>query len=533
MSLEEEDGPADREPHGTRHLTEVGAVRARQARGVLYVLVAAFAVGIIGIGIWNLDWGGLSSRSGGESETALSGEDTNGEAASGTSAFAPGDLAGEPFNIQLQEAASGISAPAPEESEEDPDVQQARSDYLARARLFEEQLDPALDAISLGQWAPELARNIQESRERALQEFTAGSYAVADGLLAEAEITAREAVKTGETRFRQHLDQASDSFEASDPVQAERHISRALQIKPGDAEAQALRGRIEVLPEIVKLMETAARARAQNDSPAERAALEQVLRLDPMRAEVEDRYRQLARDAAEREFGAIVLEGMRAVQESNLAAAEQALGRVRKLAPGREEVALLEKEVRHLQRKIQTARFLAEGESLAVGDDWRGARDAFRKVLKIDASNADAQSGLELAERMVAADERITGYLQRPGRLSTDNIAAAARTALEDARILSVLGSKRLAELVRQLEDALRVADIEIAVIVRSDNMTEIIVRGTGRVGLITEKVISLRPGTYLFEGKREGYRSKLVELVVAVGSAAPVEVTVVCDERI
>ena len=290
MSLEEEDGPADREPHGTQHLTEVGAVRARQARGVLRVLMAAFTVGIVGIGIWNVDWSGFSSRSGGESEAVLPGEDTDGD------------------------AASGISAPPSEESEEDPNTQQARSDYLARARLFEEQLDPALDAISLGQWAPELAREIQESRERALQEFAAGSYAVADGLLAAAETTAREALETGETRFRQHLDQASDAFEASDPVLAERHISRALQIKPGDAEAQALRGRIEVLPEITKLMETAARARAQNDSPAELAALEQVLRLDPMRVEVEDRYRRLARDAFERAFGAIVLEGMRAVR---------------------------------------------------------------------------------------------------------------------------------------------------------------------------------------------------------------------------
>ena len=530
MSLEEEGGPADREPHGTRHLTEVGAVRARQARGVLYVLTAAFVVGALGIGIWNVDWDDLSRRFGGESETVLPGEDPDGDVASGVSAPAPGESEEDPGESA---ADPGESAEDPGEGAEDPNTQQVRSDYLARVRLFAEQLDPALDAISLGQWAPELAQKIQETRDRALREFTEGSYVAADDLLIAAEATARDALKTGETRFRKHLDQASDSFEASDPVQAERHINQALQIKPGDAEAQALRGRIEVLPEITKLMETASRARAQNDSSAELAALEQVLRLDPMRVEVEDQYRQLVKDVAEQAFGAIVLEGMRAVRESDLAAAKQALGKAQKLAPGREEVVLLEKEVRHLENEIQIVRFLAEGQSLAAGDDWRGARDAFQKVLKIQASNAGAQSGIQLAERIMAADARVTGYLQRPDRLSASNVAAAARTALEDARSLSALGSQRLAELAKQLEDTLRDAETEVSVLVRSDNLTDIIVRGTGLVGRVTEKVISLRPGTYVFEGKRKGYRSKLVELVVVARSAAPMEVTVVCDERI
>ena len=42
----------------------------------------------------------------------------------------------------------------------------------------------------------------------------------------------------------------------------------------------------------------------------------------------------------------------------------------------------------------------------------------------------------------------------------------------------------------------------------------------------------NLRPGAYVFEGKRPGYRSRLVEVTVQAGGGVPVEVWIVCDER-
>ena len=51
-------------------------------------------------------------------------------------------------------------------------------------------------------------------------------------------------------------------------------------------------------------------------------------------------------------------------------------------------------------------------------------------------------------------------------------------------------------------------------------------------VGRTRERTIELRPGQYVFEGKRRGYRTKLVEVVVQANLSAPVEVRIVCDER-
>ena len=48
-----------------------------------------------------------------------------------------------------------------------------------------------------------------------------------------------------------------------------------------------------------------------------------------------------------------------------------------------------------------------------------------------------------------------------------------------------------------------------------SDNETYIEVRSIGKVGVVAEKMISLLPGNYLFEGKRVGYVTKIVKVII------------------
>jgi hypothetical protein len=72
----------------------------------------------------------------------------------------------------------------------------------------------------------------------------------------------------------------------------------------------------------------------------------------------------------------------------------------------------------------------------------------------------------------------------------------------------------------------------KILVKVLSDKQTKISVRGVGQVGVVTEKIIQLNPGSYTFEGKRDGYKSKLLRISVSPGDNQ-VEVKLICDERV
>jgi len=91
--------------------------------------------------------------------------------------------------------------------------------------------------------------------------------------------------------------------------------------------------------------------------------------------------------------------------------------------------------------------------------------------------------------------------------------------------------SRNLAATAQTLAGLIDNYAVQVEVTVVSDGKTDISVIGTGVVGKTEQKVITLSPGRYTFEGKREGYRSKRKEVVV--NSNSPLQVYLVCDEKI
>ena len=70
----------------------------------------------------------------------------------------------------------------------------------------------------------------------------------------------------------------------------------------------------------------------------------------------------------------------------------------------------------------------------------------------------------------------------------------------------------------------------EVSVV--SDNQTFVQVRGVGKIGKTTHKVIRVKPGNYTFEGFRDGYKTKLVKVIVPYDQKT-INVKVICDEPI
>lgn len=75
-------------------------------------------------------------------------------------------------------------------------------------------------------------------------------------------------------------------------------------------------------------------------------------------------------------------------------------------------------------------------------------------------------------------------------------------------------------------------SDRPVKVTVVSDQATVVMIRGVRSLGRMDRTTVTLRPGTYVFQGYRAGYRPTQVEVHVAA-SSEPGEVVVICDERI
>jgi len=82
------------------------------------------------------------------------------------------------------------------------------------------------------------------------------------------------------------------------------------------------------------------------------------------------------------------------------------------------------------------------------------------------------------------------------------------------------------------VRDYLQQAQVPVSVAVVSNGATDVSVRRVGQVGKHKRKTIQLTPGLYEFEGRRNGYKSTLVELEIPYG-VANIEVRVEANERI
>ena len=376
----------------------------------------------------------------------------------------------------------------------------------------------ALERIALG-------------KEKALEAHRDGDADSALRLLAAAQREAEEVVREADTRYRLGLRAAKDAYAAGNPEAARMHVAQALEQRPDSAEAQAWEARIARLPDLLAQRRKAEDARGAGKLREERTALRRIVALDPGDAGAKARVQAVERQLRERAFDRTIAQGRRAVEKKKPEEAKRAVAEAQRRRPGHEDTRELQAQVAALERTLERDRRLADAEQAAARDDWEAALRAFKEARAIKPIHDGAVGGSGLAARIVAAQRAVDDFLARPERLGSPTVAGAARETLRGAKALASL-SARLETSAGALERAIEAGQTPVPVRILSDGRTEIGIRGVGRVGRTEERVIELRPGAYVFEGKRPGYRSRLVEVTVQAGGGAPVEVRIVCDER-
>ena len=440
---------------------------------------------------------------------------------------APADAAPEQPEI-ADAPAEAPAAPGPTAE----DSARARAAFEAALLRLEDAMGAGFFESPPADEEPTARRSrIRLAREKALEARGAGDFDAALRLVLAAEQDARAEAAEAEARYRRGLQAAKDAYAAGGAAEARGHIARALEQRPGDPEAIAWSARIARLPALLEARRAAADARAAGDPDGERAALRDVLALEP--GDNTARRRAGAVDALlrERAFRQAIVDGRRAVAGKQPEAAREALDKARGVKPRHADTARLQADIAALERVLARDRHLAVAERAGAVDNWRAALAAFEQARALDPDDDRAVGGSELAARVVAGQQAIDGFLARPDRLSTPEVAGEARAALRDTASLAAI-SPRLRAGGAALERAIEAGQTPVPVRVLSDDLTDIGIRGVGRIGRTAERIVELRPGAYVFEGRRAGYRTKLVEVTVPANGDTPTEVRIVCDEK-
>ena len=434
----------------------------------------------------------------------------------------------------LQSSAIKASPPAASSTRNPDAIATPQARFHDAARDFERTEEADLARIqSAPVPGPRAARaRIVLNKEKALAAYDDGDADSALRLLDDARQEAAEVLRDAKTHYQRHVQAAKAAYADGDAATARLRITQAQEQWPDGTDAKLWEARIAQLPALLAERGKAEEARAVGDLRAEQTALRRLAELDSTDAGIQPRLQAIDGQLREQAFLRAIARGWQAVDDTNPEQAIQALAEAEQQRPQHAETLRLKTGITALTRSRARARHLADAAQAAARDDWPVALQAFEEAKALTPTHGDAVEGSLLAARITDVQKAMDHFLSRPGRLSSPNIAEAARQTLRDAAPL-LTHSPRLATSRTALARAIQDRQTPVPVRVLSDNQTEIGIRGVGVIGRIKEHIIELRPGAYVFEGTRKGYRSKLVTVDVSDREGSSTDVRVVCDERI
>ncbi len=406
-----------------------------------------------------------------------------------------------------------------------------REEFKAAFKVFERDLIPQIANNEFEIWNSDAQRKILAMKGEASDSFASGAYTQALGLLEQATKQANAEISARDQAYAWAMQEATAAKNVDNYDTAMVQISEALRLQPASPDALSLKSEIDNLPAALELLEAARVARVENNANSELEHLKQLNALDPSRLGIKERIETLTRTIKEQSFAQYIANGVADVDRRDVDSARGNLAAAERLYPNRSELGILAEKVVTLSEDLETEHLLAEAQQASQTDNWQDALVFFEKARSIQPENKSVIDGYMLAQAITVAHATLSGYLEAPDRLSSPNVATQAKKAVAQARTVSTLSPSVMAK-IESLEHTLALYQTKVVVRVISDGQTAVAVRGVGRIGKVMNKTIELKPGSYSFEGKREGYKSVLIQVKVPPGTQE-VEVSVICHEQV
>ncbi len=383
----------------------------------------------------------------------------------------------------------------------------------------------------LSKWQPAKVEGFQASIDQAFNDYGASNYSQSQTAVEQLNTDITEYQNAFEQAYKQAYENAATAFAADDIDDAAQLNAQALKVKDDYSDALALQKRIDTYHEVDDLYEQARVGGVEGNIEKQRAAYQQILKLDPQQQDAKAALAKVEQQIKQQRFARALATAVNAIDNKDFDRAQEALAKASAIDNNRPELATLQAQI-DAELKSQGVKSLEKRIQVFAGaDEWQTVQMLAEKGLADYPDSQIVQQAKQSAGEILAASSALDVYIERPGRLADNNIRQNAVNAVSKYSGLTQLSAK-LGEKINQVEQLIEKENQPIDVTIRSDNRTYIKVLGVGVVGEVREKTIQLKPGKYQLEGRREGYRSTIVDVVVEK-SGTPIVINVQCNERV
>ena len=406
-----------------------------------------------------------------------------------------------------------------------------RQAYINALSDYENQLIPELNKIDLTKWDQPRFQRLVILEDEALSKFSIADYAGAVSAIEELKQLAQTIISDSQKEFEQAMTSAQNAYDTDSYDDAKFQVANSLMLDMTSVEAKTLSTKIDNLPEILTLVEEVRTARVENKPEKELNLVKELIKLDPEREEVVERKQVLITTINNKNFKSYIAQSYLAIKQGNAGKAKQKIIAAKKIYPNRQEIKDVVLALNKLEKKQRLETYQRKAQMAMASDDWETAKKQLELALREHTDDKSIQKSLVLATTINALNNEFEQQIHNPYRLSNKQLASKMKDKISEASAF-IDFSPSLNKKTNKLSHLIDSMNKKISVEVVSDNQTNILVRGVGVVGITKLKTIQLTPGRYTFEGKRKGFKSKLIDVLIPYDQTT-YHLSIHCDEPI
>lgn len=424
--------------------------------------------------------------------------------------------------------------PAPEAEDREPprrdervEARQATEAVLGRLLSAAE----TLEARGVERWANLRYQQAQAAYQLGDDAFLARDYETATAEYEKAIAILDPLLEEVDEVFDRTLAAAEDALENADSVEALRNFDLAVAISPGSSRAQDGLERAKNLDDVLTLVEAGLGYEDNLELDAAAESFQRALDIDARWQPARDGYDRVRGTMQQMDFDARMSEGLAALADEDFVAARAAFRMAQRMRPDSAEpkdgLMQVDQGIR-----LATIRSLeADVAGLEASERWEDAIGKYEEILELDGDLEFAKSGQANAASRANLHKELDSYIDQPDALSAPATMQRATNLVVSITRMGEIGP-RLTGQRDELSRLLKRAATPLVVRLESDNATEVSIFKVGRLGTFQSQQLELRPGTYVAQGTRPGFRDVRLEFRVAPEIDMQ-PIVVVCEDPI
>lgn len=377
--------------------------------------------------------------------------------------------------------------------------------------------------------------------DRALELITAGDEQYSYGNYSQSLSSFERALEQleqlqtlGQEKYTEALEAGTTAIENATPADlatATTAAQLAMAIAPEDSRSLALKQRAKPLPQLIEVLESGHKMRAEGQLQSAKRYYQQALKLDKQHKKAAQVLDQINQTITEQDFRRAMSQGFTALEENRFAQASVAFAQASEIYPQNQAVAQALAQLETQQSQLLVSEQMQQAAEFEQQEQWQQALAIYQSLLQIDPSLTQAKVKTIPVSVRATLDQQLKDSLADPLQLSSSANYNQAQRLLADAKSIGNPGPV-LSQQISALDRALRQSTTAVDVVLQSDNLTDVTLFRIAKLGLFTQTTVQLRPGRYIAAGSRMGYRDVRVEFTIT-GEPLAQPILVRCNEQI